>query len=72
MGWERRRERGKGANREIRERNGGIFNERGSNFSLNFPAIRLSVSDEVRSKVAPHGEGYTWVPVLWSFDNSMR
>ena len=73
MGWERRRERGRGSNREIRERKGKRekvrdFKERGSTFSLEFPAIGPSVSSEVRRKVAPHGKGYTWAPVLWSFD----
>ena len=46
----------------------GIFRERGSTFSLEFPAIRPASSDEARSKVAPHGKDYTWVPVLGSFD----
>ena len=54
------------------ERNEGNFRKRGSNFSLNFPAIRLLVFSEARSKVAPHGKGYDWVPVLWSFDNFGR
>ena len=45
-----------------------VFRERSSTFSLKFSAIRLSVSSEVRSKVVPHGKGYIWVPVLWSFD----
>ena len=45
-----------------------VFRERRSPLSLEFPAIRPSVSGEARSKVAPHGKGYTWVPVLWSFD----
>ena len=51
-----------------RERKEGIFRERGSNFSLDFSAIGSSVSDEVRSKVAPHGKGYAWTPVLGSFE----
>ena len=54
------------------ERKEGNFRERGSNLSLNFPAIGSSVSGEARSKVAPHDKGYAWVPVLWSFDNSER
>ena len=49
-----------------REREG--FRERGSTFFLKFPAIGPSVFDEARSKVAPHGKDYTWVPVLGSFD----
>ena len=51
-----------------RERKEGIFRERGSNFSLEFPAIGPSVSGETRSKVTLHGKGYTWAPVLGSFD----
>ena len=46
--------------------------ERGSNFSLNFSAIGPSNSGGSRSKVAPHGKGYVWALVLWSFDNSGR
>ena len=45
-----------------------IFRERSSTFSLEFPAIGQSVSDETRSKVAPHYKGYAWVPVSGSFD----
>ena len=54
------------------ERKEGNLRERGSNFSLNFSAIGPSVSGKERSKVAPHGKGYAWVPVLWSFENSRR
>ena len=46
----------------------GSFRERSYTFSLEFPAIGPSVSGEARSKVAPHGKGYMWVPVLWSFE----
>ena len=45
-----------------------FFRERSSTFSLEFPTIGLSVFGEAISKVAPHGKGYAWVPVLWSFD----
>ena len=38
------------------ERKEGNFKERGSNFSLNFSAIGLSVSSEARSKVPPRGK----------------
>ena len=38
-----------------------------STFSLEFSAIRPSVSGEARSKVAPHGKGYAWASVLGSF-----
>ena len=39
-----------------------------STFSLNFLVIEPSNSGDARSKVAPHGKGYLWAPVLWSFD----
>ena len=64
--WEKQnRER-----KKERERKEDIFRERGSNFSLNFSAIGPSVSGETKAKLLPHGKGYAWVPVLWSFDNS--
>ena len=52
-----------GTNRRIGERKEWGFRERSSTFSLEFPAIGPSVSGEARSKVAPHGKGYTWVQV---------
>ena len=61
--WEREKERG----REQTERERDLFRERSSTFSLKFPAIRPSDSGEVRSKVAPHGKDYGWIPVLGSF-----
>ena len=66
MDWERKRG-GKRANRK-REGKCGIFRERSSTFSLEFPAIGPASSDEARSKVAPHGKDYTWVPDSGSFD----
>ena len=45
-----------------------LFRERSSTFSLEFQAIGPSIFDEARSKVSPHGKGYAWVHVLWSFD----
>ena len=59
--------------REQTEERGKVwdFRERGSTFSLEFPAIGPASSDEARSKLAPHGKDYTWVPVLWSF-NKLR
>ena len=69
--WMGKRE-GKLEREKERERKEGNLRERGSNFSLNFLVIGSSVFSEVRSKVAPHGKGYVWVPVLWSFDNSGR
>ena len=67
MGWERigGRERNTKRERERKERN---FRMRSSTFSLEFPAIGPSVSGEARSKVAPHGKSYVWVPVLGNFD----
>ena len=44
------------------------FRERSFTFSLGFPAIGPTVSDEVRRKVAPHSKGYAGVPVLGSFE----
>ena len=67
MGWERRGGRERKTKRE-RERKERDFGERSSTFSLEFPAIGPLVSCEARIKVAPHDKGYTWVPVLWSFN----
>ena len=55
--------------REQTERDGGRegFRERGSTFSLKFPAIGPSASGDARSKVALHGKDYKWVPVSRSF-----
>ena len=55
----------RGGKRAKRKREGkcGIFRERSSTFSLEFPAIGPASSDEARSKVAPHDKEYTWVPV---------
>ena len=63
--WEREKRE-----REQTERDGGRegFRERGSTFSLKFPAMGPSDSGEARSKVALHGKDYTWVPVLGSLD----
>ena len=62
----RGREKGKESKRK-REGKCGIFRERSSTFSLEFPAIGPASSDEARSKVAPHGNDYTLVPVSGSF-----
>ena len=53
--WARKREKNHG----IGERKEWDFRERISTFSLGFQAIGPSVSDEARSKVVPHGKGYT-------------
>ena len=55
-----------------REGKCGIFRERSSTLSLEFPAIGLVSSDEARSKVAPHGKAYTWVPVSGSFNKLQK
>ena len=60
-------EREKKEEREMRN-----CRKRVSTFSLDFLAIGPSNSGETRSKVEPHGKGYVWVPVLWSFNNSKR
>ena len=65
MDWERKREEEE--SKRKREGKCGIFRERSSTFSLEFPAIGPANSDEARSKVAPHGKDYAWVPVLRSF-----
>ena len=65
--WERERERGKPTERECE-----IFRERSFTFSLEFPSIGPASSDEARSKLAPHGKDYAWVPVLGSFDKLQK
>ena len=67
MDWERKREEKK-ERANGREREMWDFRERSSTFSLKFPTIGPSVSDEARSKVAPHGTDYAWVSDLGSFD----
>ena len=61
--WEKEKER---------EKKESFCIERVSTFSLNFPVIRLSNLSESRGKVDPHCKSYSWIPVLWSFDNSGR
>ena len=62
--WEGRKKERKSKRRE-RKRG---FRERGSTFSLKFPAIGPTSFDEAGSKVAPHGKDYTWVPVSGGFN----
>ena len=38
-----------------------------SNFSLEMRTIRPSAVFETRRRTALHGEGFAWVPDLWSF-----
>ena len=59
---------GKKKERERKREKGSEFRQRGSTFSLDFPAIDSSNSGKTRGKVDLHGKGYAWVPVLWSFD----
>ena len=49
-----------------------IFRERESVFSIGFRSIGPLVFDGARNKVALRGEGYTWVLIWWSSDNSKR
>ena len=62
-GKERKIEREKRGEREMRD-----SRERSSTFSLDISAIGPANSDEARSKVGLRCNGYTWVPVLRSFD----
>ena len=71
MDWERKRKEKK-RNKPKREGECGIFRERSSTFSLEFPAIGPTSSDEARSKVALHDKDYTWVPVSGSFDKLQK
>ena len=57
-----------GRERERKRKKEREFRERVSTFSLDFPAIGPSNSDETRDKVNPHCKSYAWVLVLWSFD----
>ena len=63
---------GKKRERERKREKGREFRERGSTFSLDFPAIDPSNPDETRGKVDPYYKSYAWVPILWSFGNSGR
>ena len=46
--------------------------KRKSNFSLDFSVFGPSVLVGPRSKVVLRCKGYTWAPVLWSFEKSGR
>ena len=66
LGGKEERERGR--TERDREREG--FRERGSTFSLEFPAIGPASPDEARSKVAPHARttrGYQFRGVSTNF-----
>ena len=60
--------RGKIQREKKEERERRNYRERGSTFSLDFPAIGPLNPGETRGKVDPHCKSYVWVPVLWSFD----
>ena len=45
-----------------------IFRERRYHFSLKSWVIQPSDSFELRKKVVLRGEGYSWIPILRSFD----
>ena len=48
-------------------RNGGFCRERRSDFSLEIRVIRPSAVFGTRREAALDGEGFAWVPDLWSF-----
>ena len=61
--------RGKREKRKRKEKKEGkIFRERESTFSLGFSTIGPSNLGKTRGKVDPHCNSYEWVPVLWSFN----
>ena len=57
--WERSREEQKAKM--------AIFSVRRSDFSLKIRAIRPSAAFGTRGRNALRGEGFAWVPDLWSF-----
>ena len=57
-------ERGRAKRKERKGEKKELERERGSTFSLDFPAIGSSNPDEARDKVDPHGKGYAWIPAL--------
>ena len=44
-----------------------FFRERSTSFSLGYLEIRPSAVFGTRSKTALRGEGFAWVPDIWSF-----
>ena len=44
-----------------------VFREKVSDFSLDLRQIRPSAVFETRRRTALRGEGFMWVPDLWSF-----
>ena len=63
---------GKRGEKKERGKKGECFRERESTFSPDFSTIGTSNPGEARGKVDPHCKSYTWVLVLWSFDNFGR
>ena len=49
-----------------------IFRERMSSFSLDLWPFEPSVLDGAKRKFDLRGEGYVWIPIWWSSDNSKR
>ena len=49
------------------ENENGGFREKVSDFSLDLRQIRLSAVFETRRRTVLRGEGFAWVPDLWSF-----
>ena len=62
--WERGEQIKKERENEKEREKRGIFSERSSTFSLDFPVIGLANSCEARSKVGLHYKSYAWVPIL--------
>ena len=48
------------------------FRERRCAFPLDFRPFRSLVLDEARNKAVLRGEGYAWIPIWWSSDNSKK
>ena len=44
-----------------------VFRERSTSFSLGYLAIQPSATFGTRGRNALRGEGFAWVPDLWSF-----
>ena len=70
MDWERKKRGGGGGGRENRKREGkcGIFRERSSTFSLEFPTIGPVAGSGARGRVDSHSESFASRPDLGSFD----
>ena len=49
-----------------------VFREKVSDLSLDLRQIRPSAVFETRRRTALRGEGFAWVPDLWSFSQTPR